>query len=55
MLNAISHVSLNITFVINPIYSKFDNSVWYAEAFNKVYTLKFGMFVVLFFNGFQHL
>ena len=55
VLHAIAHVRLHFPFVVHPVHAELIDAVGNAEAFDEFRLLKFGVFVVLFFNGSKNL
>ena len=51
VLNAITHISLDIAFIIHPSYTELINSIRNAQAFNQIYFVEFWVFVVFFFDS----
>ena len=55
MLNAVAHVGLHLTLIISPSDAELNHSVGNAEALYQIIFFKLGVFVVLFFDGGEHL
>ena len=51
MLYTITHVGADVALVVCPRHTELVNTVGDAKALNEVGLVKFGMFVVLFFDG----
>ena len=54
VLNAITHIGLNLTLVVHPCHTELIYTVGNAEAFDEVHLLEFRVFVVLFFDSAKH-
>ena len=55
VLDAVAHVGLNLALVVGPGDAELDDSIGDAEALHEIVFLKFGVLVVLFFDGGEHL
>jgi len=55
VLNAVTHVSLNITLIIYPRNTELDDAVWDAEALDEVCLLELRVLVVLFLDSTENL
>ena len=55
VLDAVAGIYLYLAVVIDPCDTESENSVGDTEPLNKVVRFKFGMLVILFFNGVQYL
>ena len=50
VLNAVTHVGLNVTLIVHPSHAELVNTVGDAKTFNQIDFVKLWVFVVLFFN-----
>ena len=55
VLDAVTHVGLNLALVVHPSHTELIYTIGNAEAFNQVHLLELGVLVVLFFDSAQHL
>ena len=55
VLDAVAHVGLHIALVVGPGHTELHETIGDAETLNEVCALKLRVFVVLFFDGSQHL
>jgi hypothetical protein len=55
VLYAVTHVGAYVAFIVGPSDAELVDAVGDAKAFNQVYFVEFGVFVVLFFDGTQYL
>lgn len=55
VLDAVTHVGLYVTLVVNPRNAELNNAIWNAEALNEVGLVKLWMLVVLLFNRWENL
>ena len=51
MLNTVTHIGLNITFIVHPSHTELIYSIRNTQTFDQVYFIKLRMFVVFFFNS----
>ncbi len=50
MLDTVSHVGLDLTFVIHPSYTEGKNTVGDTKTFDQIALFEFGMFIVSLFD-----
>ena len=50
VLNAITHVCLDVTFIVHPSHAELVNTIGDAKTLNQIDFVKLRVFVVLFFN-----
>ena len=55
VLDAVTHISLHIAFVVDPVDTELNHSVWYTQTLDEVVAVEFRMFVVLLLNGPKYL
>ena len=55
VLDAVTHVSLNVTLIVYPGYTELDNTVWNAKTLDEVCLLKLWVLVVLFLDSAEYL
>ena len=51
VLNTVTHVGLNITFIIHPSHAELIYSIRNTQTFDQVYFIKLRVCVVFFFNS----
>ena len=54
VLYAVTHVRLDVAFVVHPAHTELINAVWNAKTLNQVGFVKFWVLVVFFLDGAKH-